>query len=594
LRVAARAPTRTFKDLWDAIAGAWAPTATLDAYCQTHARASLLTLYRDFLHASMFNSDYPGPIDLPGMFNTVGDLVAESTLTIAADGTMTVLWTKPLWQASDPRPSVVVAVEFPSGIPGSVSANVYRYPTPATPVPGGLVPAATFTSASVEPVYQLVRYWPRDELYVTVFGTVAGATVPVRLSQIGCTISPAALTKAEPNRLYNFQADIKNVPQCVGPVSVEWDFGDDSDPYYAHRSQVSSSYTVSHRFPDRGSDQSYAVTFELRDRLKDHLLAQGTCPVGILTAPPSFYIVPAGNQVTVGALVDFELRTTNPPGDARYVWNFSDDSSSQTTTGTELSRLFASAGSHTVSVAMYSAADMNNALARNSASVTVIQPANSSGLDHECVPDAGIDYTKLRKVVEAEMGGGTNVYYVDANGRRHGLFHTFYLYDDARKTYQTEVCGLYVHGVQEGRWMEYWQDDTAIRREVHYLGGLRDGPDLGWESDGTQMWEQHWIHEHMEGDSIMFGLGPAGESYFPEQHLPDGEYTEEISDETGAAYESCPFVDNLRHGTCTRRYESSSGSIEQQGTYTNGEKTGLWQYTDSAGTTVNISHGTGR
>ncbi len=594
-----------FKAMYDYARNFSTVTHALDNYVLFRTKRTMASLYQDYLQAVLFDQDYRetgADLLLPALTSFRTALAVDTHLQIANPESMALLYAQPTPRnPQDKREEAVTVCQFRSPIPNSLFIDLFIVPHAfapvgeGTPLPGGQTPWASFDANSVTPAYHVLYTGPKDLLFLTAFSYQADAAVDVRLSQVVLTLTPSQIASVQPDTAVTFQAHVEGLPNCIGPVKVTWDFGDASPEVEFCLPQPTTDYTIRHNFSNRTSKYNSDVQFWLWDRVKDTRLAHGTAHVTVDPVPLTLRVVPATVTVTVGDSVSFALSVSPVAlveSQQRADWDFGDGTVKLGTGAEGFTELhaYATQGRYTVKVRVYNRDEPDVTVVRASSLVTVDAPLNN--MDHVCVPDEGIDYTKLHKVVDTRTGGGADVYYVSTNNVRQGRFHTFYVYNNASAAQVvTEVCACYVNGQLEGLQREFWQDGGTVRREVHYLAGQRDGSDLGWDNTGAPMWSQHYVHERLEGTSFMYDLGAAGESHFPELHTPDGVFAELVSGESGQVHESCPFAGNLRHGICVRRYGASNGTLEQQGTFTRGAKTGVWQYYTADGKTTSVNYG---
>jgi antitoxin component YwqK of YwqJK toxin-antitoxin module len=399
---------------------------------------------------------------------------------------------------------------------------------------------------------------------------------------------PAALPAAAFNQLYNFSAEVGSLPPAIKAVEVRWNFDDGSDEFSFYRTYPNGPpqpavYTVNHRFT-QGSKRAFNVSFSLRDRVLDRILAQGSCPVGIASgtritlSPPVLY-------ATAGATVSFAPELFDPPTTPQLTWNFGDSSGPQTTSSLTVAHPYAGADTYTVSVELADAASPAAVLARATCRVEI--SALPTDEPCPCTCGTGLNYSALERVQNWTNGETLEEYYIDGAGRKQGLYKVFSSKDGGNQ--YLWQCRCYVDDRLEGWWFWY-HDNGAKSSEEYYVNGMRNGPWRGWSRGGSLLWESTWVNDAKEGHEVLKDDDGTVliDQDWPVAH-PDGPFVEHWPSGDNVRKEECTFAGGRRQGLYS--YWSAAGVLLLRGEFAAGLKTGDWTYYRADGTSQTINYG---
>jgi antitoxin component YwqK of YwqJK toxin-antitoxin module len=286
-------------------------------------------------------------------------------------------------------------------------------------------------------------------------------------------------------------------------------------------------------------------------------------------------------RAEINQSVPFAAQVKNGPDNPVYHWTFGDGSATVDTLVPNAAHTYTTAGTYSVTVALADAAAPAVVLVQCAGQAVIEDPTHDVDPPVDPPPTApGLNYATLRKVDETrEWDGVREVYYLDAAGRRHGLYQAFLQSGSTSKPLE---AGMYIHGRREGQWLAYQQNGTgAIDR-----------------------WEYQW--------NLTYGLNGAAYEFITMARFSGGSPLHVYFDETGVtrmewpmddikgkacvlhyldgSYETVSFdAQGRRHGACT--VHNASDRLIGQGNFSAGVKTGAWSYYEwNGGTATGVTY----
>lgn len=185
-----------------------------------------------------------------------------------------------------------------------------------------------------------------------------------------------------------------------------------------------------------------------------------------------------------------------------------------------------------------------------------------------------------------EKGG-----YVDEQGRKQGVWTTFYLdgaqrskgaYKDGLKTGEwlyyfqdgkVEQKGIYVRDLPEETW--YWYYPNGQERKVEeYVNGLADGPSVEYNDSGVVLVKGQYVEGLKEGEWI-YEVGDHKEvgKYFEDERT--GIWKHYDLETKQLRYEG-EWLNGMQEGLHSWYYPN--GQVKKRGTFNGGKKEGLWEF----------------
>jgi antitoxin component YwqK of YwqJK toxin-antitoxin module len=114
-------------------------------------------------------------------------------------------------------------------------------------------------------------------------------------------------------------------------------------------------------------------------------------------------------------------------------------------------------------------------------------------------------------------------------------------------------------GLKQGKWVMYY-NDTTIQSVVQFKNGFKTGEEILYFPDGTVNIERSWLAD--EFASVMHG---------PYKHY----------DNTGQLIQELHYFEGMPDDSIKQYY--LDGTLEMEGLFDKGNKTGVWKYYDKSG-----------
>ncbi|MDX9980713.1 MAG: PKD domain-containing protein, partial [Lentisphaeria bacterium] len=569
-----------FKSLWDTtLATSFTPHAALNTYAKNLASLSLNRLYAHFLEDILFDSDLAdlampvSPTDWEG-----GNVVDKNLAIPAAEAAG---WMKTRMPAFGSYPARVL-IDLPDGVPDRVNARIYKAPYNDPKTAGGREPLDSFFTGETLP-FVSTSLAATDSIYVlgyNYFGSAKSMRVWIRPLVLTMTQTPPAVVANTP---CTFEAMVAPIPDCVQQLKAYWKPSDGSAWQVDTLSAQTQEFTYIHTFQTE-ADKTFQVTFELYGldaEGRRQLIVSQTRNVPV-DGRPSIQLVPSVARAEINQTVAFAAQVSNGPDHPVYRWTFGDGSPTVETTDPDADHVYTVAKTYTVTVGLADAAAPTVVLVQCTGQAVIEEPAHVVDPPPSPPPQApGLDYSTLRRVDETRWWDGVReLYYLDAAGRRHGLYQAFLQSGSTSKPLE---AGMYIHGRREGQWLAYQQDGTGAIDRWEYQwdlayglnGQARQFSTLARFGGGGSP-----VHVYFDDSGVTHMNWPMAEILGQAcvLHYMDGTYETVSFDAQGR-----------RHGACT--VHNSADRLLGQGTFTAGVKTGVWSYYEwSGGVATGVSY----
>lgn len=580
------APQITFAEMWARIVSGKQCFQQIADYVQAVTKMPIEAHYHNFLLATLTNAAWATEVQVglpPVTLWSPADRIAlDETLRILNPVSMGVLHGRLLPKTYTGQP-VVLAVEVRGGVPAGTMVNVFRRPAGSAQA-GGIPPSGAFGPGTpATDAYTFISMRPDDYYLVTAFGFQPGRTVDLRLTQVTVDMTPAVLSPAEAQKTYRFTAQVRNLPECVGPVEVEWDFKDGTDPYsFLLPVAPDLPFSITHKFL-RNTPERYDVEFTMRDRRRHCIVARGICRVDVI---PATYIrlSPPTTSGPPAIPLALALGVQNPPVNPVYTWDFGDNSPVVTTAVPSTTHPFAVIGKYVVSVTLADASAPGDIMARTSGGAYI--------------EDGAEGLARIEEKGNCLVGMyDTYIYYALGNAKvRYGKWKRYFqAYESIMENVLIEE-GEYAANRKEATWKRFSlakRVDQKVESVMNYVADDFDGPVYEYRN-GRLVWSRHYVRGVLEGRETYWDESGAVtfQTDWPSRHPLDQVYTIEwpraIQNDPVILQEQCAFVGGKRHGAYKRW--NAAGILEAEGSFTQGVKTGVWKYY-SGGFTFTTNYG---
>lgn len=573
----------TFHDLWtNRLATSFTPHAALEAYVREHTNGSMSMLYAHYLRDLLFDT-------------AVADL-AQEEMTMPLNGTpwgtgneidvqvpivnsRAAGWLRTRLPPSSP---MRVLVELPDSVPAQVNASIYHAPYRDPKVAGGRDYLASYFSGETLPFTSAVL-GANDSIYVLAYNyfgwSAKNLRVRIRPLTVTLTQAPPAAVAGE---ACTFKATVTPIPDSAQQLKTIWKTSDGA-PWIIEEWPVNTpEFEFEHTFKTERTE-TFEVTFELYGLDADgrrRLIVSQTQGVPV-EGRPAIQITPSVADAEIGHNVAFAAQVRNGPPNPRFRWTFGDGSTPVTTAEASAGRAYGAAGNYAVTVELSDAADPGTVLASARANAVIRQPVQEIEPPPEPIPAAPVlNYASLRRVDEERWWDGVReVYFLDAAGRKHGLYQAFIQRGGSSKPLD---AGMYIHGRREGRWLAHQQDGSGSIDQWHYQwdlvqtfnGSAHEYRTMARFQAGTP------LHVHFDEVGVQHMDWPAPEIRGKAcvLHFMDGSYETVSFDSQGR-----------RHGPST--IHNAADRLIAEGNFSAGVKTGFWKYFEwSGGVATGVSY----
>ncbi len=280
-----------------------------------------------------------------------GDSVKSAMLTVTRDYAAAV-WTVKV--ACDPPDSPRRLRVFKGGDPATGTAvDVYVLPNNTRPN-GGLPPIGTIAANNAtREVWLDLKHG--DTIYC-----VASNSRPQNESvtvHIDTGVKLAVVSEAIPrglrNKLYRFDAFVRNLPLSVRSIELEWDWGDGGEKASERRDpapSVDADFQYSHAY---NQEKVYTLTVRLFDTSRGYRALLASLPVKVAIGEQlTLRIDPATLVAEPNDTVTFQALASKMPAGAQFEWTFGDGTPKAYSREKLASHRYAREGNFTVEAVM--------------------------------------------------------------------------------------------------------------------------------------------------------------------------------------------------------------------------------------------------